>query len=268
MALITIDRETCTKCGLCAIPCGMILFKEGSYPRPIPNLETFCMRCGHCVGYCPTGALKHAEMPDTPEIKKSLAVTYEQCVQHIKARRSIREYKDKAVPSAAIDKIIDVARYAPTGHNNQEVKWLVINDRAYMDKVRHIGWDWLRWFMKSSPQVAEMFKGIDVMLDAGKDMFLQGAPAVVLTYAEKGNQIAATDCTIALSYFDLLAQTDGLGCCWAGFMMFAAASYPDMVKALKLPKGFAPYAAMMVGYPEYKYKRIPARKAASIIYRP
>jgi hypothetical protein len=41
-----------------------------------------------------------------------------------------------------------------------------------------------------------------------------------------------------------------------------------MVKALALPKGFKIYGALMVGYPKYKYQRIPARKAARIIYRP
>ena len=57
MALIEINKETCTKCGLCAVPCRMIYFKEGSYPRQVPGTDEFCMRCGHCVGLCPTGAL-------------------------------------------------------------------------------------------------------------------------------------------------------------------------------------------------------------------
>jgi len=268
MALITINKETCNKCGICSIPCGLILFKEGAYPRPIPGIEQYCMRCGHCVGVCPTGALTHAEMPDTPEIKKSLTISYEQCVQLIKSRRSIREFKDKSVPAEEIERIIEAARYAPTGHNYQEVRWLVINDRAYMDKVRKIGWDWLRWIMKSNPQMAEIFKGIDTMLDMGKDMFLQGAPAVVLTLGEKNSPIVTTDCVIALSYFDLLAKSAGLGCCWAGFMMMASATYPDMIKALALPENFVPHAALMVGYPEYRYHRIPGRKPANIVYRP
>jgi nitroreductase/Pyruvate/2-oxoacid:ferredoxin oxidoreductase delta subunit len=268
MALLTVDKETCTKCGLCAIPCGLIIFKEGSYPRPIPQIEQYCMRCGHCIGYCPTGALTHQEMPDTPKIEKSLEISFEQCAQLIKSRRSIREYKDKAVPKKEIERIIDVARYAPTGHNMQGVRWMVINDREKVRQIAAIGADWLRLLMKSSPQMAEMFKGIDVMLDAGKDMFLQGAPAVVLAYAEKNNQIASVDCVIALSYFDLIAKSAGLGCCWAGFMMMAAATYPDMIKALALPEGFTPYGALMVGYPKYKYQRIPARKPANIIYCP
>ena len=174
----------------------------------------------------------------------------------------------KLCPKKEIEKIIDVARYAPTGHNMQEVKWLVINDRAYVRKITAIGADWLRSVMKANPQMAAMFQGIVKDLDAGKDEFLHGAPAVVAAYSEKDNRLAATDSAIALAYFDLAAKSAGLGCCWAGFFMMSAATYPDMVKAVGLPESFTPYGALMVGYPKYKYQRIPARKPASVIYRP
>jgi nitroreductase len=267
MTLISIYKETCTKCGLCSIPCGLIFFKEGSYPSPVPGIDEFCIRCGHCVGYCPTGALKHAEMPDTPKIENILNISYEQCVQLVKGRRSIREYKDKTVPREEFERIIEAARYAPTGHNNQDVRWLVINDSDKVREIADIGAKWLRWVMKTDAQMANLFAGIIQRMDAGSDIFLQGAPAVVLTYAEKGNKIAEVDCIIALSYFDLLAKTAGLGCCWAGFMMVASANYPELVKTINLPQDCTPYGALMVGYPKYQYQRIPARKPANIAYR-
>jgi nitroreductase/NAD-dependent dihydropyrimidine dehydrogenase PreA subunit len=270
MALLEINKETCTKCGLCATQCNMIIFKEGSYPRQLPGTDEFCMRCGHCVAVCPTGSLTHKEMPQTqtPQIDKKLEISYEQCAQLIKSRRSIRNYRDKAVPKEEIERIIDVARYAPTGHNMQDVRWLVINDRAYVNKIRAIGADWLRFVMKNNPQMAAMFAGIVELLDQGRDMFLQGAPAVVVAYAEKNNPMSATDCAIALGYFDLAAKSAGLGCCWAGFFYISAGSYPPMMEAVALPDGFTPYGALMVGYPKYKYTRIPARQRARIIYRP
>ena len=267
MTLITVNKEACTKCAICTTQCNMILGKEGVYPRQIPGTDEYCMRCGHCVAVCPTGALTHKEMPDTPPLKKPLGISFQQCAQLIKGRRSIRNYQDKAVPKAEIERILDVARFSPTGHNSQDVRWLVINDRAYMDKVRKIGWDWLRWVMKGNPQMAQMFAGIVEMLDRGKDMFLQGAPAVVIAYGDKNNPMCATDCAIALSYFDLAAQSAGLGCCWAGFFYVSAGSYPPMIEAVALPPGCMPYGALMVGYPVYKYQRIPARKPADITYR-
>src|SRR3972149_8517948 len=57
MGLITVDRDTCTRCGLCATACpgGFLLFKKGGYPRPIAPVETYCLRCGHCVAVCASG---------------------------------------------------------------------------------------------------------------------------------------------------------------------------------------------------------------------
>lgn len=270
MALIEVNKETCTKCGRCATQCNMIYFEEGRYPRQLPGTDEYCMRCGHCVAICPTGSLTHREMPEaqTPVIDKKLEISFEQCAQLIKSRRSIRNYRDKAVPKTVIERVIDVARYAPTGHNMQDVRWLVINDRAYMRRLAAIGADWLRFMMKNNAQMAALFQGIVQRLDAGVDEFFHKAPAAVVAYAEKNNPMHATDCAIALGYFDLAANTAGLGCCWAGFFYMAAGSYAPMLEAIALPEGFAPYGALMVGYPRYKYNRIPARKPARIIYRP
>ena len=268
MTLIRIDKETCTKCGICGKMCGIIHFKEGSYPRQLPGTDEFCLRCGHCVGICPTGSLTHKEMPEAPLMKKKLEISFEQCAQLVKGRRSIREFKDKEVPKEEIERIIDVARYSPTGHNMQEVQWLVINDRAYMRRLAVIGADWLRFIMKNNAQMAALFAGLVEKLDAGIDEFFHDAPAAILAYAGKNNPMHATDCAIALGYFDLAAKSAGLGCCWAGFFYMAAGSYPPMMEAIALPEGFAPYGALMVGYPRYKYHRIPARRSARIIYRP
>jgi nitroreductase/NAD-dependent dihydropyrimidine dehydrogenase PreA subunit len=269
MTLVQVKKETCTKCGACAEVCNIIYFKEGSYPRQMPGTDALCLRCGHCVGVCPSGSIIHHEisLELSPPIEKSLDVSFKQVAQLIKSRRSVREFKDKEVPLAEIERIIEVARYAPTGHNNQEVRWLVINDRAYVRKLASIGADWLRFMMKNNPAMAAMFEGVLKQLDAGNDVFLRDAPAVVMAYAEKGNQIAATDCAIALAYFDLAAKSAGLGCCWAGFFYGSAGSYPPMMEAVALPEGFAPYGALMVGYPKYKYQRVPARKPARVIWR-
>jgi nitroreductase/NAD-dependent dihydropyrimidine dehydrogenase PreA subunit len=269
MTLITVNKETCTKCGLCSKMCSIIYFKEGSFPRQLPGTDEFCLRCGHCLGVCPTGSLIHQEMPveQTHPIDKTQEINFKQSAQLIKGRRSIREYLDKDVSKEEIERIIEVARYSPTGHNNQEVQWLVINNRAFIRKLSAIGADWLRYMLKTNPGMADMFKGAVQAVEMGQDIFLRDAPAIVMAFAEKNNAMCATDCAIALGYFDLAAKTAGLGCCWAGFFYMSAGNYPAMMKAIDLPEGMAPYGALMVGYPKYKYHRAPARKPARIIYR-
>ena len=268
MALIEINKETCTKCGICANMCGMIHFKEGSYPVQIPGTDEFCMRCGHCIGICPNGSITHKEMPpeQCPLIEESLAVSFEQCAQLIRSRRSIREYQDKLVPREEIERIIDVARFSPTGHNMQEVWWMVIDDREELRNLTAIGVDWFRSMAEGDTPWAMEMQMILKAHEMGINVFLRDAPALVIAFTEKDIPIAATDCAIALSYFDLAATTAGLGCCWNGFFSFSAQTFPAMIEAVAMPEGFTPYVALMLGYPKYKYQRIPVRKDARIIY--
>jgi len=272
MALLEVNKKICTQCGICAAACpgGIIYFKEKSYPRLLPGTDPFCLRCGHCVAVCPSGSLEHDEIPlaKCPRIDSSLDINFEQCAQLIKGRRSVREFKEKNVPAKEIKRVIDVARYAPTGHNNQEVQWLVINDRKTVQRLAAIGTDWFRWSIKNNPALAPMLEGALKQQGAGNDVFLRHAPALVIAFAEKHNPIAAIDCVIAISYFDLAAVSAGLGCCWAGFLQMAATSFPPMIKAMALPEGCAPFGSLMVGYPRLRYRLVPARQPARIIWQP
>jgi nitroreductase/Pyruvate/2-oxoacid:ferredoxin oxidoreductase delta subunit len=271
MALLEVNKQACTKCGLCAAVCPahIIYYRENSYPRLLPKTDGICIRCGHCVAVCHSASLAHLEVPleGAIAIDSSLNISFDQAAQLIKGRRSVREFKDKKVPREEIERIIDVARYAPTGHNNQEVRWLVIDDPATLRRIADIGGDWLAYMIQTSPLFRAMFEGIQKQVAPGTNTFIWDAPAVVIAFAEKGSPIASTDCVIAASYFDLAATSAGLGCCWAGFLQIAAASYPAMIEAVALPEGCAPYGCLMVGYPRYRYQRAPARKPAGIVYR-
>ncbi len=128
--------------------------------------------------------------------------------------------------------------------------------------------EWCRSLVGSNTLWAREMQGILRMYDLGLDLFLRGTPALVVVFAEKNNPMASTDCAIALSYFDLAAQSAGLGCYWNGYFYMAAQSFHPMTKAIDLPEGFMPYAALCVGYPRFKYQRIPPRKPARILCHP
>ena len=272
MALLEVNKETCTKCGSCAGVCpgGIILFFEDKYPRPVSAADEFCLRCGHCVGVCPTGSLTHQDIPveQCPAIEEFLQVTFEQCAQLIKSRRSIRAYQDKPVPREEITRLIDIARYAPTGHNNQEVRWLVVDDKDKLRQFEEIGHDWMRDIISKNPQMAAMFEGVLKRMEAGRPDFIRGAPALVIAHAEKNMPMASIDSSIALGYFDLAANAGGLGCCWAGFFMMAANTFPALKEAVALPEDQQVYGALMLGYPKYRHQRIPVRNPARITWQP
>jgi nitroreductase/ferredoxin len=272
MEFLEIDKKTCTKCGACAAVCpaGLFVFKNGEYPQPVPDIRSFCIRCGHCVAVCPTGSVMHREMPleKCLPIGTAPGVNFEQCAGLIRGRRSIRAYTDKPVSREDIARLIDVARYAPTGGNSQEIYWLVFEGKEEMKRLSEIGEEWMRATAKAGPEAATRMGKMIKLQETGKDGFLRGAPALIVAYSPKTNPGGATNGAIALGYLDLAANSMGLGCMWAGFFMFAAASFPPMIKAIALPEGQQVCGAMTIGYGKYRYARIPARKPARIIWRP
>jgi len=51
------------------------------------------------------------------------------------SRKSIRRYKTDPVPDEMIDKILEAARWAPTGENYQPWRFIVIRDQETRNKI-------------------------------------------------------------------------------------------------------------------------------------
>ncbi len=138
---------------------------------------------------CPKGSLSHRDSPleISPKIQESLKVTPEQVEQLLKSRRSVRVFKNKPVSREIITRLIEDARYAPTGHNLQEVEWLVIDNKKELDRIEELGIDWLQWVIKNLPKVAAE-SNMEEKLERQKlhhDAFLRGAPVLIVAHAGK-----------------------------------------------------------------------------------
>ena len=59
--------------------------------------------------------------------------------------------------------------------------------------------------------------------DRGEDPIFRGAPCAVFACAEGAYDLDIVNCSIAVASLDLLLPTMGLGACWAGYAMRAAA---------------------------------------------
>ncbi len=273
MKLITVNQQSCNRDGLCSAVCPMkiIAFNDGEYPDPVDGAEEFCIRCGHCLTVCPTGSLLHAELPleQCLPIRKGLLLSEEQSRQFLRNRRSIRNYRDQAVPRQTLQKLIETARYAPSGHNTQGTGWLVLDNREELDHLLDIVANWMRWMLTNMADLARslhMDRALE-RIEEGEDVVLRGAPAVIVAHGSKNDRMASSTCTIALTYLDLAATGMSLGTCWAGYFNAAATTFPPMITALGLPEGRQSFGAMMVGYPQYRYQRLPERKAPDITWR-
>lgn len=273
MSLIEVNQQTCHKDGICAAVCPVkrINFTQGQFQTPIEKIDALCVRCGHCVAACPSASLRHAEIPleQCPPVRKELLLSAEQAEQFLRARRSIRNYRDKPVPRETLQKLIEIARYAPSGHNSQGAQWLVLSDRVEFNRLIGLVGAWMRWMLSNMSELAlslNMDHALERM-EKGEDVILRGAPVLVVAHAPKADRMAPSTCTIALTYLELAATGMDLGGCWAGYFNAAATTFPPMMEALGLPDGHQCFGAMMIGYPRFSYHRLPERKVPGITWR-
>lgn len=273
MSIFTVDREKCNSCGMCVAECPTLVFrieKDGDVPTPVPGGEARCINCGHCVAICPTAAFSLKKM--TPAkclpISKALLPSAAQAELFLRSRRSIRVYRDKPVPHRLLAKLIDIARYAPSASNGQPVQWMVIEDTAELRRIAVMVSDWMQQMLSKMP------RGVDsTTMDSlvqrqkmGQDTVTRGAPHLVLAHAPKTIVSAAQDCTLGLAYLELAAYALGLGACWAGYFQMAANYDKAVMEALQLPEEHRCQGAMMIGYPKYRFPRIPLRNRASVTW--
>lgn len=273
MGFFEIDGEKCRHDGICVAECPMHILemKDASLPpAPVEGAEERCIRCGHCVAVCPHGAFSLSGMKteDCPPVRKDLALGAEHVEHFLRSRRSIRTYQDKAIEREKLTKLLDIARYAPTGTNSQQVRWLAVNSREKVRELSGAVVDLIRYMIKENDPMAARYNlaGMVRAWDAGVDLISRGAPGLIVAHAPKEYMLGRTDSVIALTFLDLAAPSFGLGTCWAGFFMIAAANWPPLVKALALPEGNTCHGAMMIGYPKYIYHRLPLRKEADITW--
>jgi nitroreductase/NAD-dependent dihydropyrimidine dehydrogenase PreA subunit len=274
MSLFVVDEQKCKRDGLCVAECpvGIIeMENKESFPSPGAGAEEICVKCGHCVAVCPHGALTLRIMKpeECDSIDKELMISARQAEYFFRQRRSIRNYQDRPVDRATLTKLIDMARYAPSGHNSQPVHWLVIEDADEVRRMAGLVVNWMRVMIKDRPEVAEPmhFDRVVSAWENGRDRVLRGAPHLIVAHGDTSLIAAQTACIIALTYLELGASALGLGACWAGYFNAAANFYPPLQQALSLPKGHASFGAMMVGHPTFAYHRIPLRNQAKIQWR-
>ena len=156
-----------------------------------------------------------------------------------------------------------------SGHNTQPVEWRVVYDTGEVRRLAGMVVDWMRHVIKEQPDLAASMH-LDRAVaawESGEERICRGAPHVIIAHAQKDLRPAMAACTIAQTYLELVAPAFGLGACWAGYFNAASNLWPAMYEALELPSGHAALGAMMVGYPKYKYQRMPLRNDPKVTWK-
>ena len=274
MSLFKIDQKKCKRDGICAAECPAQIIVQAdkkSFPSLLENGEEFCINCGHCVAVCPYGALTLSTMPlaDCPPIQKKLLPDADTVKRFLQARRSIRQYKGKVVSRKLLTELIDTARYAPTASNAQQVQWTVFQNPEDVRKLAGMVVDFTKIILPVMTDL-ERARRMQRLVDGwanGKDGVMRGAPHLIVVHSPADLPFPAADCAIALTYLELYAYSKGLGTCWAGYFTVAAGMHEPLIKALDLPVGHKCFGAVMLGYPQNSYHRIPKRNEPLITWR-
>ena len=273
MSLITVDTSRCAKDGLCVAVCSFNLLRlnDDGYPEEIPTPGP-CMACGHCVAVCPKEALTNHNLPDEALLPVYKDLPSSQAVDGmLLARRSVRYFKDQAIPQETLASVLDVARHAPTACNLQQLQWIVAPNAA---KVRELAAEAVAWVrdvgvhmdgfsMMTKEEVEENLPIVLKFWEHGEDFILRGASALVMVCAPDYDW-AREDCATALTFLELAAEARGLGVCWAGIFTRLAMVHAPLREILGIPEGYTLGGTLMLGVPKYRYRRVPPRKPLSV----
>jgi ferredoxin len=264
--------DACTRCGLCVTDCpaGIIDLPDGGKPVGTENAADACINCQHCLAICPVGAVGiNGVDPDGSDTFTGADLpTAERMDLLLRARRSMRRYMDKPVDSALITQMLETVAHGPTGCNHQGLTFHVIRDADRMKTFIEESMTGLVDLANAGdiPETLEMFKGIaEMWSETGKDKIFRGAPHLLVISAAEGSPCAQEDVTLAIAYFELLAQTHGIGTTWCGLAKVLLELVPASKRAMQIPENAPYYYVMLFGHPAIQYTRTTQRKTAAPI---
>lgn len=294
-AEIVIDEIKCSGCGLCVSVCkdyGLQIVNKKVAVTENPFFG--CIGCGHCMAICTTGAIEIHGRELSPEDlfqlpKKESTANYDQLLNLLKIRRSIREFKDKPVEKETIDKIIDAAKTAPMGIPPSDVHVLILDTK---EKVRNFSLDFcsylesIQWFVskwfvaimrpfwgKSNDEmikrfVRPLFQIYIGSMKKGENLVTYDAPLAMYFYGSPYTDPA--DPLIAATYAMIAGESLGLGTCMLGGI-HPLIQYGKMAKKLR-EKYNIKYPSreglfVIFGHPKVKYAKGIHRTFASVDFK-
>lgn len=162
-------------------------------------------------------------------------------IETILTRRSIRAYKDQAVPKELLDKVLECGVYAANAMNAQQWEVRVVNSQELLNSTTAAA----KEAAKGTPAEAQYndpsFKNI-----------FRNAPAVIFI-AHKPGMFTQIDCGLMAGNIMLAAKSLGLGTvCMAGpiasFVNQPAGA--EFRQKLNFSEGYEPLICIGIGYPD------------------
>lgn len=175
-------------------------------------------------------------------------------------RRSIRNFKDKAIANETIIKIIKESTYAPSSGNEQPWKFIIVNDRQLMERISDEAKKNILKRIELNPK--DYAKKYEQMLLNENFNIFYNAPTVVFIIGERSLKNMKINCSLSAGYFMMSAASRELGTCWINFGTVIKS--PQLLKELGIPKDYEIVAPIIIGYP-VEIPGMPSRKEPEIL---
>lgn len=260
-----VNREQCIHCGACIADCPRRIIQYcDDYPEISSTLANQCIRCQHCLAICPTGAISifGLQPEDSIALATTPAVAPEALSKFIRGRRTIRQYRPENVNRDLIDRLLADIAHAPTGGNTCDLTFTVIDDRQALRRILRDLVAGLTQAMFENVELPNFISQAVYAYHHDVDEIFRGAPHLLIASAGERAYCGDADVVIALSYFELLAQSHGLGTAWCDFLKFILELRPELGSLFGIPID-RPYRAILFGIPAISYARTVQRDRAA-----
>lgn len=255
-----IDEDKCITCGLCAQDCPVGIIDMNPQPSIRKSREKLCLKCQHCMAICPTAALSIlGKKPEDSLSSQGELPTYEAMTRLIKTRRSIRKYLPVDLDQKLIQELLETTAYAPTGHNYNSVHFTLIDKREDLEIFRDKVYEAIKKAGEAKtllPQFQFLYAIQKVWENNGIDIIFRNAPHLLIASAPKKNSSPLPDCLIALSYFELLANSHNIGTLWNGMLTWVLNDIdPGIAELIGIPKDYTVGYGLVFGKSAVSYPR-------------
>lgn len=171
-------------------------------------------------------------------------------------RQSVRQYGGEPLPRAQVRRLVAAAIRAPSAHNRQPWRFVVLDDRARREALARA--------MGERLQRDRLFDGDDperVARDVARSVErITQAPTAILVALDMQHMDAYPDArrreneyimavqsvALAVGHLLLAAEAEGLGACWLCAPLFAS---DTVLAALDLPRDWQAQALITLGQP-------------------
>ncbi len=253
---IAIDRARCRKCSLCVLDCPRAALDSDADKVPCLSVPENCIACGHCMAICPFAAFSlNGATPDALPVPREMPRP--DMLQSLLAmRRSHRRFRAENVDIAEITEMLGFVRYVPTGNNFRRLEYTLIDDKDVMEDFRRqIHEKLLKWASRAT-EIPLMLQATIRGIQAGKDPIFQTAPHLLVASHHQDAPTGPVDAVIALSHFELLAQSRTLGTLWLGRILTVMRhAMPELPELLQIPSEYKIGYAMLFGKTACHYPR-------------